>query len=349
VARFRLGTAFLGRYVLLGEVGQGGVSVVYQAFDTLRGRNAAIKMLDPTMAGDLYAKERIRREAMITDRVRHPSVPKIYDYGDAPLSDGTVVPYVVMELLAGAMLSARMADGPLPWPEAVRVAATVADVLTVAHRRGVVHRDLSAANIMISPEGTKIIDFGVAVTVDVPDRGKGPYVVPPKQQRPRNDFAGEGEPADDVYALGVLLYQMVTGRSPYPTTDPNAPPVAGGAIRWVAPTPVLAVPGLPREVAEICRHCMAKRPGERPDAAAVALELWALIVPAPDTPDTPTGLDGLALPELPALPSRPEPPRSPPPHAPGLDTSTGHRRGGRRWIWPGWLGPTHDETVGARG
>jgi serine/threonine-protein kinase len=307
VARFRLGTAFLGRYVLLGEVGHGGVSVVYQAFDTIRGLSAAIKMLDPTLAGDQYAKERIRREAMITDRVRHPSVPRIYDYGDAPLGDGTVVPYVVMELLAGSMLSGRLVDGPLPWPEAVRVAATVADVLAVAHRRGVVHRDLSPANIMMSPGGTKIIDFGVAVTVDVPDPGKGPFVVPPKQQRPRNDFAGEGAPADDVYALGVLLYQMVTGRSPYPTADPNAP--VSGAIRWVAPTPVLTVAGLPREVAEICRRCMAKRPGERPDAASVALELWALIVPAPDTPDGPVGVDGLAPPSLPALPSRPAPPR----------------------------------------
>jgi len=344
VARFRLGTAFLGRYVLLGEVGYGGVSVVYQAFDTLRGLNAAIKMLDPTMAGDAHAKERIRREAMITDRVRHPSVPKIYDYGEAPLDDGTVVPYVVMELLAGAMLSGRMADGPLPWPEAVRVAATVADVLTVAHRRGVVHRDLSPANIMMSPDGTKIIDFGVAVTVEVPDAGKGPFLVPPKQRPPRNDFAGEGEPADDVYALGVLLYQMVTGRSPYPSAGPNPganAPLAGGAIRWVAPTPVLAVPGLPREVAEICRHCMAKRPAERPDAASVALELWALIVPPPGA--DPAGSVGSAGLALPALPQYPVPrPRSEP------DMSTGERRG-RRWIWPAWLGPTQDETVGARG
>ena len=174
MARFRLGTAFLGRYVLLGEVGLGGVSVVYQAFDTVRGLSAAIKMLDPTLAGDQYAKDRIRREAMITDRVRHPSVPRIYEYGDAPLSDGTVVPYVVMELVAGSMLSGRLAEGPLPWPEAVRVAATVADVLAVAHRRGVVHRDLSPANIMMSPAGTKIIDFGVAVTVCCTRRACGP-------------------------------------------------------------------------------------------------------------------------------------------------------------------------------
>jgi serine/threonine-protein kinase len=162
-------------------------------------------------------------------------------------------------------------------------------------------------------------------------------VVPPKQKRPSNDFAGPGEPADDVYAVGVLLYQMVTGRSPYPTANPTAP-VVGGAIRWVAPTPVLAVTGLPREVAEICRRCMAKRPSERPDAASVALELWALIVPAPDI-DSPSSA-GLALP---ALPQYPQPPRPR-----DLNASTEYRRG-RRWIWPGWLGPTQDETVGARG
>src|SRR5687768_17190283 len=133
-----MGTAFLRRYVLLGVIGHGGVSVVYQALDTVRGRNVAIKMLDPTLAGDVFATERIRREAVITERVRHPSVPRVYTYGDAPLSDGTVVPYVVMELIGGDVLAGRLADGPLPWREAVRVAATVADVLAVAHRRGVV-------------------------------------------------------------------------------------------------------------------------------------------------------------------------------------------------------------------
>jgi len=188
---------------------------------------------------------------------------------------------------------------------------------------------------MMSPDGTKIIDFGVAVTVDAPETGTGPYVVPPKQRPPINDFAGEGEPADDVYALGVLLYQMVTGRSPYPTADPTAP-VAGGAIRWVAPTPVLAVAGLPREVAEICRRCMAKRAADRPSAASVALELWALIVPAPrNDPMPPTGI---ALPELPQYPPVPR----------EADPSTEHRRE-RRWVWPAWLGPTRDDTVSARG
>lgn len=247
---------------------------MYEALDTFNDRHVAIKMLDPTLASDTRAQERIRREAIITDRMRHPSVPRIYQYGDAPLGDGTSVAYVVMELLDGTVLADYLAEGALPWLDAVQVAATIADVLAVAHKRGVVHRDLTAANIMITEGGARIIDFGVAITVATPDSGKGPYILPPAPLR--NDFAGPGEPSDDVYALGVLLYQMITGQSPSPNLPP---PTAAAAMRLAAPTPVLTVPGVPRGLAELCRRCMAKRPGERPDAARVALDLWALIVP----------------------------------------------------------------------
>ena len=106
--------------MLLGPVGHGGVSVVYQAVDTFDGRHVAIKMLDPTLAGDNRAHERIRREAIITERMRHPSVPRIYEYGDAPLGDGTSVAYVVMALLSGTVLADELAHGPLPWEEAVQ-------------------------------------------------------------------------------------------------------------------------------------------------------------------------------------------------------------------------------------
>jgi serine/threonine-protein kinase len=366
-----LGTAFLRRYVLLGVLGQGGVSVVYHALDTVRGRSTAVKMLNPTLADDVQAQERLHREAMITARMRHPSVPRIYDYGDAPLADGTVVPYVVMEMLAGSVLTERLAGGPLPWPEAVRVAASVADVLAVAHRRGVVHRDISARNIMMTATGAKIIDFGVAVTVNVPDPGEGPFVVEPPA-RPSNDFAGPGQPADDVYAVGVLLYQMLTGTSPYPTADPNPPE---SAVRFVAPTPVLAVPGLPREVAEMCRSCMAKRPADRPDAATVALDLWAMIMPSPSDDPGPGGpAEGGPRPAPavgppgagPAAAWRPGPPvpggRAEPGPADGNRPAHGGwanadqaspdipRQRRRPTVRPSWLGPTagHGVVAGSR-
>src|ERR1044071_4634332 len=151
-----MGTAILRRYVLIGTLGQGGVSTVYSAVDARHGRLIAVKILAPTMADDPKARDDVRREAQITARLRHPSVPRVFEYGDAPLPDGTVVPYVVVELLAGVPLTDLLARGPLDWPEAVRIAATAADVLTVAHHRGVVHRDLTARNIMVTPAGIKI-------------------------------------------------------------------------------------------------------------------------------------------------------------------------------------------------
>src|SRR5690349_9546880 len=208
-----MGTAILRRYVLIGAVGQGGVSTVYAAVDVRRGRKRAVKVLAPSAAADPRAREDVRREALITDRLRHPSVPRVFEYGEAPLPDGTVVPYVVFELLAGVPLTERLAGGRLEWPEAVRIAATAADVLAVAHRRGVVHRDLSARNVMVSAGAIKIIDFGLATAaLRTGDPGPRPIMVRGDNRRlpshPKTAFA---RPADDVYTLGVLLYEMLTG------------------------------------------------------------------------------------------------------------------------------------------
>lgn len=252
-----MGTSIARRYVLMGPLGRGGVCEVYHAVDVVDSRASAIKMVNPALAQDRRVWDLVRREAEITERLRHPSVPKVYGMGEAALPDGTVVPYLALELLRGVPLAGRLASGPLPQDEALRIAATIADVLAVAHRRGVAHRDLNPANIMMTPTGIKIIDFGLAA--ETPASGAGP--------------------AEDVYALGVLLYHMLTGCSPYPRTSP-ATALAGFKQPQPAPTPVLLVPGLPRAVADLCRSCMAKRPADRPDSARVALALWSVLAPA---------------------------------------------------------------------
>ena len=237
--------------MLIRAIGQGGVSTVYAAVDAAHGRKLAVKVLAPAVGSNA------RREAMITDRLRHPSVPRVFECGEAPLPDGTVAPYVAMELLDGRPLTARRAGGPLPWREAARIAATTADVLAVAHRRGVVHRDLSARNVMLTPTGPKIIDFGLA-----------------------REFDAAGPEKDDVYPLGVLLYEMLMGRSPYPAAV-AATTRAAGRTACLAPTPVLPLPGLPSRLRDLVRACMAKTPGLRPTARDAALNLWALL----DTPE----------------------------------------------------------------
>lgn len=281
MAPLPLGTAILRRYVLIGVAGRGGVSTVYHAVDARRGRRIAVKILAPTWADDSCARDDVRREAVITDRLRHPSVPRVFEYGDAPLPDGRVVAYVVLELLTGIPLADRLAAGPLPWPEAVRIAATAADVLAIAHRRGVVHRDLTSRNIMMTPDGVKIIDFGLATAA--PARIGHPthqvLVKRPVRNRdrvPARPLTTAARPADDVYTLGVLLYEMLIGRSPYPGGRPAAE-VSGGRFPRPAPTPVLAVPGLPRALADLVRACMAKTPEARPRSAAAALALWDLL------------------------------------------------------------------------
>jgi serine/threonine-protein kinase len=275
-----MGTAILGRYVLIGAVGQGGVSTVYSAVDARRGRKLAVKILAPTLAGNPHARDDVRREALITDRLRHPSVPRVFEYGEAPLPDGTVVPYVVLELLDGVPLLDKLAGGSLGWPEAVAIAAAAADVLAVAHRRGVVHRDLAARNIMVTPDGIKIIDFGMATAALISgDTGARPIVVRADVRRdrvpshPKTAFA---RPADDVYTLGVLLYEMIIGKSPYPPSI-AATILAAGRVAHLAPTPVLAVPGLPAAVRDLVRACMAKTPAARPPSAEVALALWEIL------------------------------------------------------------------------
>jgi serine/threonine-protein kinase len=265
-----MGTPILRRYVVLGPIGSGGVCEVYQTLDVTNGRPSALKMLSPALADDARAREMLRREALITDRLRHPSIPRVYDFGDATLPGGRVVPFLALELLTGVMLAGRLARGCMPWREALAVAATVADALAVVHRRGVVHRDVHPMNIMLTPDGVKIIDFGLASA---------------NCERSRVGEAGVGDPADDVYALGVLLYEMLTGQSPYSRTapshsDPRHPAhrVAAARLPHMAPTPVLLVPGLPRAVADLCRRCMAKRRADRPDSGTVALTLWSLLI-----------------------------------------------------------------------
>jgi serine/threonine-protein kinase len=257
-----MGTAILGRYVLMGPIGHGGMAVVYQAVDSRHGRPVALKMLAPTLAADPRARDKVRLEALITDRLQHPCVPRVYDVGEAPLPDGTVVPYLAMELFTGVMLAGRLVGGPLPWREAVATAARIGDVLAVAHRRGFVHRDLQPANIMLTDRGVKIVDFGVAGPIATPGQDDGGPVTTVAY-----------DPADDVYALGVLLYQMLTGRSPYPSSSPTVV-LSPTRFRAAAPTPVLVVPGMPRRVADICRSCMAKRPADRPTGSVAALALW---------------------------------------------------------------------------
>jgi eukaryotic-like serine/threonine-protein kinase len=273
------------RYRLAEHLGSGGMSVVWRAYDELLGRQVAIKVLSPDLAGDEFFRDRIRHEATACGRLSHPNIVSVYDYGEATEPDGTTVPYLVMELVEGGSLTERLAAGPLPWPVALQVCAEVAAALAEAHEIGLVHRDVSPANILMARTGAKVVDFGISAVAGARE-AKAPVLGTPAYLAPERLNGTPAVPATDVYALGVLLYQALTGSLPW-TAETAAQVLA--QHRHADPAPLPPVPGLPPEVADLYSRCLAKRPDSRPASTDVARQLAGLIgprvaVPAAGTP-----------------------------------------------------------------
>jgi serine/threonine protein kinase len=261
------------RYRLVERIGAGGMSVIWRGWDEALHRTVAIKVLDGPLSTDGGHRDRIRREARAAARIEHPHAIQVYDYGETVTPGGRVAAFVVMQLLDGAPLADRLAEGALPWPEAAAIAATVADVLAAAHRRGVVHRDVTPENVMLTTDGVKLLDFGIAAEAgqreDTLTFGTPPYVAPER-------LAGaQSTGATDVYALGVLLYESLSGSVPFGATTWEELEANAGRV------PSLDVPGVPAPVAEVCRRCLAPDPADRPTAEQVAAALCAATAPAP--------------------------------------------------------------------
>jgi tetratricopeptide (TPR) repeat protein len=260
----------VGPYRLLREIGSGGMGTVYEAEDTRLGRRVAVKLLPTEYSRDRRAKERFLREARAASAVDHPNLCTVHDVGE---SEGRL--YIVLALYEGETLRERISRGPLPLAEAREVAIQVTRGLVRAHEAGIVHRDIKAANVMLTRRGeAKILDFGIArlagEDTSLTRTGSSwgtPAYMSPEQVR--------GEPVDhrtDLWSLGVLLYEMIAGRRPFRGESPEA---LAAAIQNRQPEPLGKVrPDVPLGLARVVERALAKDPARRhADAAGLLADL----------------------------------------------------------------------------
>jgi serine/threonine protein kinase len=249
----------ISHYKILEKLGQGGMGDVYRAQDTTLGRDVALKFLPSDLTRDPDAKVRFVREAKAASALDHPNICTIHEIGE--IDDGQL--FIAMACYEGAVLAERISQGPLPLADIVNIAVQIAQGLAVAHQKNIVHRDLKAANVFVtSSDLVKILDFGLAklsgvtqLTQPETTLGTVSYMSPEQARGAKVDGRS------DVWSLGVVLYEMVTGQQPFKGEFTEA---LVYSILNEAPTPVTALrSGVPREFERIIDKCVAKAPDER--------------------------------------------------------------------------------------
>jgi WD40 repeat protein len=250
----------VGRFELVREIGRGGFGVVFEARDRDLGRLVAFKAMRrmrPERAGEL--EQPLREEAEAAARLNHPNVVTLHDYG---MHDGT--PYLILELLRGETLQARLRRGEVPPGEAVRIALDIARGLVHAHAAGVLHRDLKPGNVYLCDGGgVKLLDFGLARLFD---RGTGSGGGTPAYMAPEQ-FRGEpGDARADVFSAAVVLFHMLAGELPFPVSRGRSAALDAG------PPPRLPLPDAPPELAALLASALSRDPAGRPQSAQAFLD-----------------------------------------------------------------------------
>ncbi|HEY4723175.1 MAG TPA: serine/threonine-protein kinase, partial [Anaerolineae bacterium] len=284
---FNLAGHTLGKYRLIEKVGQGGMAQVYKAYQPDLDRYVAIKVLHPHLTGDEDFAARFQREARAIAALEHPNILRVYDYD---MDDGLA--FLVMEYLEGLNLRERLRDmscrgESMSLAEVGQIVCALADALDHAHRQGVVHRDLKPSNVIVTTSGRPVLtDFGIARMVDTTTiTGSGGALGTPAYMSPEQ---GKGQPGDarsDVYALGILLYQLCTGQLPFDADTPYA--IILKHITAPLPSPRTLRPDLPESIVRVILKALAKNPDDRFQSAGEmsqalhASELREITPPAP--------------------------------------------------------------------
>jgi TolB-like protein/tetratricopeptide (TPR) repeat protein/predicted Ser/Thr protein kinase len=248
----------LGRYRILAKLGEGGMGTVWKAEDALLGRTVALKLLSDRLWDSEHARERFLREARAASKLEHPGIATVFDTGQ---EEG--LSYIAFQFIDGETLAKKLLAGPLALGEAVRLARGVAEALAHAHERGVLHRDVTSGNVMVTADGRAVIvDFGLALpergthlTTTGTTVGTAPYLAPEVVM---------GKPADersDLYGMGVVLYQMVAGKLPFEAGHTEA--LLFKAVHETAPRPSATRAEVPRALDAIILRLLEKEPEDR--------------------------------------------------------------------------------------
>ncbi|HQT00713.1 MAG: serine/threonine protein kinase [Hydrogenophilales bacterium 16-64-46] len=265
----------IGRYEILGEIGQGAMGTVYWARDPLIEREVAIKAVPTQQLREegTEAETRFLREARSAGRLSHPSIVTIYDVGETASHA-----YISMEFLSGAPLRDLMDRRLLPLSIAVDTAQQMADALAFAHEHGVVHRDIKPSNVVVTGEQgrVKLTDFGIAHLLNSKQTQVGQMFGSPRYMSPEQARGLEIDGRSDIFSLGAVLYEMLTGR--YAFDGDSLPSIVYSVINE-APDYRLLDSSLPPELTELLARMLHKQPACRPDAREVAQSLAALVQP----------------------------------------------------------------------
>ncbi len=287
----RVGTLLAGRYVLEDVIGEGGMATVYRARHKLVDRLCAVKILAPHYAADPVVRERFRREAKSAQKLSHPNIIEIFDQGEA--EDNTA--YMVMEYLRGEALADLVAKGPIPIPRALGLMIQMARGIARAHDFEVIHRDLKPENIFLCTREdggdlVKLLDFGIARSrSDSRLTGAGELFGTPQYMAPERITSGEAGPSVDLYAIGVIFFEMVTGQLPFEA--PDIPTFFIKHLKEAPPPPRKLNAEIPAELEALILRLLAKEAKSRPvDAHRVTADLSAIArqagIDIPSEPDT---------------------------------------------------------------
>ena len=270
----RIGEVIAGRYHVKGVLGTGGMGTVYRAVQEPIGRGVAIKILHPDLAKDDTFVNRFHTEAKAASVLVNPNTVTIHDFGQT--EDGTL--FIAMEHLEGISLADRLTRGALPWKQAVGIGVQVCRALSEAHRKGIVHRDLKPENIMLSAadDGSllvKVLDFGIAKMLQVPGRNLtgvpvtqvGVIIGTPQYMSPEQSRGGEPLRASDLYALGIILFEEISGAVPFNDDEP----IVTLSLHMRSPVPTLASPygAVPFALSNLIGALLRKDPASRPGPA----------------------------------------------------------------------------------